>query len=240
MGGYHFLINLLPALPAVLGDKLAIPLSEISRIARRYINPSDEPLLRAQLSVIDAANWESIDQGRVFFIEGGYLTRDEMVSGQNLPEFIRVFKQEKEQGIRRPYIYDRLWDLCYRYLMAKAEEEGCRYLIDYTSWEIELRNRLITLRNRSGEKGVADWSIMPGLRAFDFTALVSQLESFKNPLDAERFLDNERLKRIFHCHGYDPFSLDAVLAFLSSAFIYERWEKLQIPCDLQKFLYGGG
>jgi len=240
MGAYYFLISLLPPLPIALGDKLAVSFPDISRILRRNIDPSDDQLLRAQLSVIDAANWESMDQGRDFFLEGGNVSREEMETRQDLPNFIRVFIDEKERGIRRSHIYDRLWELCYSALLERAEEEGCRYLIDYTVWEIELRNRLTALRLRETEKNVADHTIMPSTRSFDFTALISQLESIKNPLEAERYIDAERLKQIFHCQGADPFSFNAILAFLSSTAIYSRWEKLMIRYDIHNFLYSGG
>jgi hypothetical protein len=240
MGAYYFLISLLPPLPAVLGEKLAVSFPDVSRIALRHIDPEDNKLLRAQLSVIDAANWESIDQGKDFFLDGGTLTREEMETRQNLPDFIRVFTDEKERGIRRSHIYDRLWELCYGSLLALAEEKGCRYLIDYTVWETELRNRLVTLRLQEGEKNIADHTIMPGIRSFDFAAIVSQLEVQKNPLEAERIIDIERLKQIYHCQGADPFSLDAVLAVLARTAIYSRWERLQIPFDIHNFLYSGG
>lgn len=240
MGAYYFLISLLPPLPAVLGEKLNVSFPDVSRIARRHIHPEDDKLLRAQLSVIDAANWESIDQGKDFFLEGGTLTREEMETRQNLPDFIRIFADEKERGIRYPHIYNRLWVLCYGALLAEAEKEGCRYLIDYTVWEIELRNRLAAMRLRDGEGNVADHTVMPGIRSFDFTTLVSQLEVQKNPLEAERIIDTERLKRIFHCQGADPFSLDSVLAFLARTVIYNRWERLQVPYDIHNFLYSGG
>lgn len=240
MGAYYFLTCLLPPLPSSLGEKLAVPLPDITRMARRHIQPSDDQLLQAQISVVDAANWESMDQGRDHFQDGGLLSREEMGARQNLPAFIRQFLEEKERGIRRPYIYDRLWELCYATLLAQAEEKGCRYLIDYTAWEIELRNCLVTLRLKESEGNIADRAIMPGLRSFDFSGLLSRLDSQDNPLEAERIIDSERLKQIFHCQGADPFSLDAILAFLARAFIYSRWERMKIPYDIQNFIYSGG
>ncbi|KAF0160195.1 MAG: hypothetical protein FD159_2 [Syntrophaceae bacterium] len=240
MGAYYFLACLLPPLPSSLGEKLTVPFPDITRMVRRHIQPSDDDLLRAQLSIIDAANWESIDQGRDHFQEGGTLTYEEMETRQNLPAFIRQFLAEKERGIRRPHIYDRLWELCYGALLAQAQEEGCRFLIDYTVWEIELRNCLATLRLRESEGNITDHTIMPGIRTFDFSALLSQLDGQKNPLEAERIIEGERLKQIFHCQGADPFSLDAILAFLARAFIYSRWERMQIPYDIHNFIYSGG
>jgi hypothetical protein len=240
MGAYYFLACLLPPLPSTLGEKLRLPFSELSRTVRRYIHPADDALLTVHLSVIDTANWENLEQGLNRFLEGGTLSREEMEVKRNLPDFIRDFLDEKERGIRRPYIYDRLWELCYGALLAQAKKKGCHFLMDYLPWEIELRNHLAALRLRESGWNAEEHAVMRGLRSFDFTPLLSRLDGQKNPLSAERYLDGERLKQISHCEGNDPFSLDSLLAFLSCAIIYSRWEKLQVPYDMNDFLYGGG
>ena len=240
MGAYYFLTCLLPPLPSTLGEKLSLPFSELSRMVRRHIQPADDALLKGHLSVIDAANFENLEQGRDLFLEGGALSREDLETRRNLPEFIREFLEEKERGIRRAHLHDRLWELCYGAILALAGSEGCRYLLDYIPWEIELRNRLVALRLRESGGNVDDHAILPGIRSADFTAMLSQLESQKTPLTAERYLDGERLKQIYHCQGNDPFSLDALLAFVSRAMIYDRWERLQEPYDMNNFLYSGG
>lgn len=240
MGGYYFLACLLPPLPFALGEKLVVPFPEITRIVRRNTEPSDAPLLQAQLSVLDAANWENFDQGRDHFLEGGALTREQMKNKQDLPAFIRQFMDEKEREIRYACIYDRLWELCYKALQDRAQEAGCRYLMDYSVWEINLRNRLTALRLRESEGNVADHAVLPDSRVFDFSSLLSRVDSQKSPLEAERIIDIERLKWIAHCQGADPFSFDAILAFVASAAIYDRWERLGVPFDVNHFLYSGG
>lgn len=240
MGGYYFLACLLPPLPDVPGEKLSVSFPEITRMVRRNIEASDANLVLAQLSVIDAANWESFDQGSDHFLEGGILTHDEIKARRNLPAFIRQFIAEKERDIRRPCIYDRLWELCYAAILTLAREEGCRYLMDYTPWEINLRNRLVAQRLRDGDGNLADSTVLPGSAAFDFSSLLSQLDAQKNPLDAERLLDGERLKRISSCSGSDPFSRDAILAFIAQAAIFSRWEAMQAPYDMDNFLLSGG
>ena len=215
------------AAPAVhAGRKAAAPFSELSRMIRRHIQPADDALLKGHLSVIDAANFENREQGRDLFLEGGTLSREDLEARRNLPEFIREFLDEKERGIRRALLHDRLWELCYGALLELAGESGLPLSdLDYIPWEIELRNRLTALRLRE-QRGECRRTCRPArdpeLRFHD---LLSQIEGQKNPLAAERYLDGERLKQIYHCQGNDPFSLDALLAFLSRAMIYGRWEK---------------
>jgi hypothetical protein len=240
MGAYYFLICLLPSLPSVPGEKMPLPFPELSRMIRRHIRSEDDPLLRSHLAVIDAANFENLEQGRDLFLEGGTVSREDLEAGRNLPDFIRAFLEEKERGIRRAHVHDRLWELCYEALLELAGKTGCRYLLDHVPWEIELRNRLAALRLREKGGNVEEHAVLPGIRNFDFTSLLSQIEGQKNPLAVERYLDGERLKQIYHCQGNDPFSLDALLAYVSRAMICNRWERLQEPYDMKNFLYGGG
>lgn len=240
MGAYYFLTSLLPPLPSALGEKLPLPFPKLSRMIQSNIRPADDPLLKGHLSVIDAANFENMEQGRDLFLEGGTVSREDLEAGRNLPEFIRQFLEEKDRGIRSVHIHDRLWELCYKEILKKAGDAGCRYLMDYIPWEIELRNRLSALRLRDTRENPGEHAVLPGVRCFDFAALLSQLEGQKNPLAAERYLDGERLKQIYHCQGHDPFSLDVLLAYVSSALIYGRWERMQEPYDMNNFLYGGG
>ena len=78
MGAYYFLTCLLPPLPSTLGEKLSLPFSELSRMVRRHIQPADDALLKGHLSVIDAANFENLEQGRDLFLEGGALSREDL------------------------------------------------------------------------------------------------------------------------------------------------------------------
>jgi hypothetical protein len=240
MGTYYFLLCLLPPLPSAPGEKMPLPFAELSRTVQRHILPSDDSLVRGHLAVIDAANFENRELGRDLFQEGGIVGREDLEAGRNLPEFILAFLEEKERGIRRVHPYDRLWELCYEALLVQAQKANCRYLLDYIPWEIELRNRLAALRLRETGGNAEERAVLPLIRNHDFTALLSQIEGQKNPLAVERALDGERLKQIYHCQGTDPFSLDALLAYVSRAMIYGRWERLQEPYDMNNFLFGGG
>lgn len=240
MGAYYFLMSLLPAMPAALGERLSVPFPELSAMARRHVRPSDEELLRAELHRIDAENWESVDQNRADFSEGGILSRQDIEARQNLPPFICEFMQEKERGIRRACIYDRLWEIYYSGTLNAAQRKSCRFLLDYVPWEIGLRNCLTALRLKGQEKNAAEYFVLPNEQCTDFSAIISQLENQPDPLSAERFLDSERLKHIYHCQGIDPFSIDALLALLLSAMIYSRWERMAGPLDVAEFLYNGG
>lgn len=236
MARYYFLACCLPPMPLSLGERVSLPFSEICQLILRNIEPADEPLVRCCLHAIDTANTESILQGRDLFLPGGSLTREEIEGKKHLPSFIRTFLGDRDRGVRRGYEYDNLWEGYYAYAHSLAEALGCRFLIDYLSWEIGLRNSLVGLRTRIRGEEAEDYQIMIRAGAYDFSAIISQLKTQQNPLKAEQFLDEERLKRVFHCEGPDPFSRDAVLGALEKARIYSRWEKLNAIYEIRDII----
>src|SRR5690606_6232955 len=106
MGNYYFLMCLLPALLETLVEKLPVELGDIAGIVKRNIHPEHIEVACALLHGTDVFNWEQVDQGRDIFLEGGLLSRQDLIDGRNLPDYIRVFREERERGIYRPYIYD--------------------------------------------------------------------------------------------------------------------------------------
>jgi hypothetical protein len=236
MGKYYFLVSLIPPLPSVLGERSPLPFSELSRMVRRNIEPEDAPLIESLLLAVDVANFENLHQGRALFIEGGIHTQEEIEKKNHLPLFIQAFLEEKDRGIRRPYIFDALWERYYTYVYTLAQERECHFLADYLSWEIGLRNQFVMMRAK--EKGVeaGDYLILPQVGTRDLSALITQVKSQKSPLMAERLIDEERLKAIFHCEGGDPFSINTVLALLAKANLFSRWEKMTIPYEVRGIL----
>ncbi|MDD5475150.1 MAG: DUF2764 family protein [Syntrophales bacterium] len=240
MSNYYFLMCLLPAMPAELGEKIALQYGEIAGAVKRNIHPEDIDVTHAHLQSVDVFNWEQMDQGRDLFIEGGLLSQEDMASNRDLPDFIRAFREEKERGIHRAYIYDRLWELYYSHAHAVAERSGCRFLIDYLAWEIDLRSSLAAMRVRERGGNVDDHAILTAFRPRDFSNLITQLKSQKNPLLAERYLDEERIRQIYRFEGSSSFSIDTLLAYVSRSAIYARWERIGEHFDIETYLLHGG
>lgn len=238
MARYYFLASCLPPMPTLLGEKLLVPFTEVGELILRNIEPGDKPLVHCCLLLTDIVNVEFYLQGQNVFLPGGSLTREEIETRRNLPSFIKSILEDKEQGSRRGYQHDNLWESYYGYAYSLAEALNCRFLIDYLSWEIGLKNNLAGMRAVFLGKEIEDYQIM--LRHYigmhDFSAIISQLKTQHNPLEAEQFLDEERLRRIYHCEGPDPFSLDAILGTLEKARIYSRWEKLNAKYEVHEII----
>ena len=226
MAKYYFLASCLPPMPISLGEKVALPFEEICGLILRNVEPVDDPLVRCCLHAVDTANTEFFLLGQNIFLPGGGLTRDEIEAKKHLPLFLKKFFEEKDKGIGRGYVYDVLWAEYYAYAYSLAEDLNCRFLIDYLSWEIGLRNSLVELRVRMLGEEAEDFQILVRAGGYDFSGIISQLKMQQNPLKAEQFLDEERLKRIYHCEGSDTFSRDFILATLEKARIFSRWERI--------------
>ncbi|MBA4390635.1 MAG: hypothetical protein C0399_06840 [Syntrophus sp. (in: bacteria)] len=239
MGKYYFLASVLPAMPVSLGDKLYLSFSDIAGIVLRNMEPMDIPLTKALLMAIDVSNFETIYQDRDVFIEGGTLTREEIEHKQNLPLFVQAFLDEKERGVQRAYLFDALWERYYMYAYSLGQEMECRFLIDYISWDISLRNRLVMIRAKESARGAEDYTLLPHIGGHDLSAIIAQLKNQRNPLLAERLLDEARLKQAFHCEGGDPFSVDAILATMEKARIFEKWEKMNLSFKIDDIMKGG-
>ena len=213
---------------------------EIAGTVKRNVHAEHLEIAFAHLQSVDVFNWEQMDQRRDLFLEGGLLSREDMAGARVLPDFIKTFREEKERGIHRAYPYDRLWELYYSYTHAVAERSGCRFLIDYLSWEIELRLTLAAMRVREKGGNVDDHAILSAFHPRDYSNLITQLKSQKNPLQAERCLDEERLRQIYRFEGSSGFSLDALLAYVTRSAIYSRWEKISEDFDIETYLWHGG
>ncbi len=226
MARYYFLASCLPPMPLSLGEKISLSFEDICGLILRNIESADEPLVRCCLHAVDTANVEFYLQGQDVFLPGGILSREEIEARKHLPLFMKIFFEERDKGVRGLYGYDALWERYFAYAYSIAQELDCRFLTDYLSWEIGLRNALVELRARTQGKEAEDYQILAQIGKHEFSGTISQLKTQQNPLKAEQFLDEERLKRIYHCEGADPFSRDVILGTLEKARIFSRWEKL--------------
>jgi len=119
---YTLLRCLLPPLPEELGGKMPLTFDNIAGIVKRNIDTNDYSILEAYLSSIDVSNLESLDVGRGSFGKGGMLTYEDIQNRKNLPLFAKDFLDEREKGINRAYVFDRLWERYYMYIYSLAME----------------------------------------------------------------------------------------------------------------------
>ncbi len=241
MSTYFFLMCQLPPMPSALGERISLSFGEITGMIRRNVLPEHLDLVVTRVQAVDVFNWEQADQGRGIFLEGGTLSEEEIAGQKNLPPFVSLFREERERGLNRPYVYDRLWELYYAHTLAVAERYACRFLIDYLSWEVELRIALTAWRVKEQSGNIEEHMILRHIRSRDFSNLIAQVKTRQNPLEVERYLDEERLRQVYRYEGISGFSIDALLGYLTRAEIYHRWQKIgeNLNMNIDTFLLPG-
>lgn len=240
MGNYYYLMSLLPPLPAALGQPLGADAAWLADKARQNIDPADQEVLESYLQYADVANFISRESGRGKFLPGGRLTADEIANRKELPDVISDFLKEQDSGPARPYAYDRLWEKYYARALQIAERSDNAFLKKYLPWEIQLRNTLSSLRASQTGADPAGYLVAPNNSAYSFDQLLSGLKECSGPLEAEMYIDRERLKFISGCLDHDGFSLDALLGYLSQAYIFYRWQDSAQPFEVDKITFAGG
>ncbi len=240
MGNYYYLMSLLPPLPAALGQPPGAGVAWLAAQARQNIAPADREALEAHLLYADVANFISRESGREIYLPWGRLTPEDIDTQENLPEVIVDFLKEQDQVTNRPYVYDRLWEMYYARVLQTAERSGNIFLKKYLPWEIQLCNTLTSWRAWQAGLDPAGYLVAPNNAAYNFDKLLSGLKECTGPLEAELYLDRERLRFISGCLDHDGFSLDALLGYLSQAYIFSRWQDQDKPFDLDKITFAGG
>jgi hypothetical protein len=239
VGNYYYLMSLLPPLPAALGQPLGAEVTWLAAQARQSIAPADRETLEVHLLCADVANFISRETGREKFLPGGRLTLEGIDTQEGLPEVILDFLKGQADAPARPYVYDRLWEMYHARALGTAERSGNAFLKKYLPWEIQLRNALTSLRASAAGLDPAGYLVAPNQAGYSFDKLLSGLGECPGPLEAERYLDRERLKFISGCLDHDGFSLGALLGYLSQAYIFSRWQDQGKPFDLDKITFAG-
>ena len=223
---YYRLLSMLPPLPDVVDEGTPIPLSECLEALNLELSGSDRALALAVLSQIDCENIEAHLQGWDTWDARGPASKEAVDERRDLPPHLSEFLEAYDAGsISDAYPFDALWRGYYAFLLEAAEAGGSRYLKEWVIYEITLRDALAHHRaDALGLNVESKSSGLPDLGGDDFIELISMLPEASNPMERERLIDMERLHHRDSIVGIDPFSTDAVLAYLSGMLILDRWD----------------
>ncbi len=222
---YYRLLSMLPSLPEA-PEPPPIPLAEFMPLIEEDLAEKDRPLALAMLGFVDCRNVESLLQGFDAFDERAPLGRQQIEERRDLPDYLAEFLEAYDGGsIAEPYPFDALWRAYFTDLVELGERSRSTFLRDWASFEIGLRDDLVPLRaDATGDKPELRQSGVPVDEGDDLGPLLSALADAPNPMERERLLDAHRLKKLDAFAGADPFSLDAVLAYLAALLILDRWD----------------
>jgi len=228
----------LPALPAV-PERPPIPLGEVKAALAEELTQDDWRLAEAMLLVIDVGNLEALLDGRREGLDQrGLHDPEEVLGGRavDLPDFLTLFLARRDEGqATGQAAVTLLWQAYFRYLLELADASGSGFLASWAGFELPLRNGLA--RYRADRLGVDVQGALidePNAPA-NHEDLLARLAEESDPLARERLLDSARLAAIEAHSGIDPFSVDAVLAYLAGCLVLDRWD-LPRTADAQSLL----
>lgn len=218
---YYRLVTALPQLPDGFGP-LAVPLPEIVTEVLDEVDGSDAELVRALLWFIDTANAENILLGRSHFDPRGTCTREQWETRQDLPSFLDEILRS-EESLQPAQQVARLWNAYFSQLAAIAEKHQNSFLSQFVEVETGLRNAVARLRAEQMSIDPDLAMVAGGEGALQYQALALRAAESADPEARERVLDRERLAIYQEIEGIDPFSIDAVLAYIACALVLDSW-----------------
>ncbi len=237
---YYRLMTSLPELPDVPATPPA-PLGDLIADLREELTPAHWELASALILRLDIANLEAALQGRPQLIDARGVLPPEWLpqaKGTNaelaerntevdvdLPSFIEDFLEGYSDGAATSaaYAFDALWRAYYAHVTALGQTRRCRFLLEWAQFEVPLLNVLAMQRAQDLHLDSAEAQLDEPPAPARHDDLMTRLQEEENPQNRERILDTARLAFFDNISGIDPFSVDAVLAYLAAAMVLDRW-----------------
>ncbi len=218
---YYRLVTALPPLPDGFSP-LPVPLQEIVQLILDEVDGIDAELIHAVLWFIDTHNAEMILLKRSHFDPRGTCSQEQMETRQMLPAFLDEILRS-EESLQPAQQVARLWNAYYLALAEIAERTRNRFLSEFVEMEIGLRNAIARQRAERMNVDPDLAMVQGGEGAGLYHGLVLRAAEAPDPESRERILDRERVNLIQELEGIDPFSIDAILAYLSVALVVDSW-----------------
>lgn len=218
---YYRLVTALPSLPESFGP-ITVSLPEIVEHVLDEVDGADAELVRALLWFIDTSNAESLLLGRSYFDPRGTCTREQWEMRRDLPDFLDEILRS-EESLQPAQQVSRLWNAYFSCLASIAEKHKNRFLFQFVEVETGLRNAVARVRAEQMSIDPDLAMVAGGESAQQYQAIALRATEAPDPQLRERVLDRERLAIYQEIEGIDPFSIDAVLAYIACALVLDSW-----------------
>ncbi|MDA3864970.1 MAG: DUF2764 family protein [Deltaproteobacteria bacterium] len=230
--------RLMTSLPPVKGDLKSTSIPSLSKITHQIfseVGGRDKDLVSSILWFVDTANAEAILFEKDFFRKSGTLSREDFENKLDLPPFLdNIFRME--QGVvQKEILLKKLWESYFNALIEISRKYNSKFLQGYTEMEIGLRNAVAAARAKKLGIEEGKIQIFNGKNSFQYGSLVLRASEAKDPQERELVIDKARLAYYLELEGIDPFSIDAVLAYLAKAMVIDSW-KTEKDADIEKML----
>ena len=148
------------------------------------------------------------------------------------PEFaIDVRQQVQDATVSIDEAIGKLWCGYFAMLSELASQSRSAFLAEYVAFEVPLRNALARYRADRIGRDVTDHLLDESTGGYRPDDLVSQFVEQTDPVEKDKLVDTARLVAFDSFAGTDPFGIDAVLAYVASATVLQRWAFADVHRD---------
>jgi hypothetical protein len=214
-------MTLLPALP-----KLGEPLAEEDALSRIRDEIDEDLLLLADLLAVES----QIEQtGMQFFVMEKKDFQAQLSS--RLPEeFVNTFYQYQE--LPEAEWLTKTYSSWFEVMLQLSEQVGSQLLGQWARWEYSLRAALVKERRQSNQHNDDSLFKSPLMNetesSYDHSSLIEAWKDEKDPLTAEKILDQSRIEFLkSQSLGYS-FSVEELVAYMLELRIHNRYARLSL------------
>jgi hypothetical protein len=225
-GRYYFLMTSLPTL-APLGEAPPVSLERFRGWA------DEEPGLAEPVEAVllehDLLLRQSALTGESEEVSPLVLTAAQAAGEAPLPAPLRV---ESDQPGR---VEDAVWAAYFRYVDSVGRDHGVEFLIEWTGFEVALRNALVAARAKVLELNADEYIVAPELAdpTAEVEATVAQWAGADDPLAAQRALDQGRWEWLDYRSRPFSFGADEPCAYARALVLLDRWRRVSQGLDAQ-------
>jgi len=220
-GRHYYLVSALPALPD-FGSPAPMTTADL----RDHVRPSARPaaLVDTILLSDDLVQREAFLAKEIDAVAPAVLAAEQARDESPLPEPLAP----AEEAAARPVASDAVWAAYFRHAAEVAGNADSALLAGWVSYEVALRNALVTARAEALELDPSDYLVAAELEGTDedFSDLLAAWSSAPNPLAGQKILDRARWTWLTEHEGWFSFAADELAAYAAKLILLVRWERL--------------
>ena len=221
-GQNEYLLSALPSL-GELGQTPPITLTDLLA----HVAPSAGPnaIVRAVLLSDDLLQRQAVLAGEIDEPSPAVLSGEQLQDEAPLPDYLA----EPAEDDRRPVAGDDLlWEAYFRHVADVARRCRNRFLAEWTTFEVGLRNAVAASRARALGLDVDSYLVATDLAGDldDFSAVVNEWSAAATPLAGLRVLDEARWAWLDDNDAWFSFKDDELAAYAVRLMLLTRWHRL--------------
>lgn len=220
----YFLITSLPP----LGEPGSPPPIEPSELLDKMSDFHQPRELTATILLADdLQSRQSFMAGEIDTVTPVVLTPAQARNEQPLPESLAPH-ETGGLGRGRRVPADDVWAAYYRHADQVAKATGSEFLARWVSFEVSLRNALVSERAVALGLEPGEYLVVPELAGepINFSQTLTEWASARNPLEGLRALDRRRWSWLRENDAWFSFSDDELAAYAAKLMLLHRWHRL--------------